>query len=127
VPPRPADVPRGLFWGSLAGLTSYISHAGGPPFQTYVLPQKLEKMVFLGTTAIFFSIVNLMKVPPYIAAGQITWDSVAQAAWLAPIAIGGAWSGAAIARLLSERLFFVLVEVTLGLVSVKLIYEVVTG
>lgn len=127
VPPRPADVPRGIFWGSLAGLTSYISHAGGPPFQSYVLPQKLEKMVFLGTTAIFFSVVNLLKVPPYIAAGQITWESVAQAAWLAPVAIAGAWSGAAIARQLPERLFFALVEITLGLVSVKLVYEVITG
>lgn len=127
VPPRPADVPRGLFWGALAGLTSYISHAGGPPFQAYVLPQRLEKMTFLGTTTIFFAVVNLAKVPPFVMAGQITWESVQQVAWLVPLALLGAWSGATVSRLLPERVFFVMIEVALGLVSLKLIYEVVMG
>lgn len=124
VPARPADVPRGLVWGGLAGLTSYISHAGGPPFQAYVLPQKLDKMVYLGTSTIFFAVVNLLKVPPFILAGQITWDSAAQAIWLAPFALAGAWSGAAVARALSDRVFFALIEVALALVSIKLLYEV---
>lgn len=123
-PPRRADVPRGLFWGALAGLTSYISHAGGPPFQAYVLPQRLDKMVYLGTTTIFFSTVNLLKMPPYILAGQVTHESVIQAAWLAPFALVGAWTGARISRILPERAFFILVEIALGVVSFKLIYEV---
>lgn len=125
VPPRDADVPRGLFWGTIAGLTSYISHAGGPPYQAYVLPQRLDKMVYLGTTAIFFSIVNLIKVPPFILAGQITWDSAAQAIWLAPFALAGAWTGSKISRILPDRIFFILIEIALALVSVKLLYEVV--
>ena len=124
MPARNADVPRGLIWGTLAGLTSYISHAGGPPYQAYVLPQKLDKMVYLGTTAIFFSVVNLMKVPPFILAGQITWDSTAQALWIAPFALAGAWSGSKISRALPERIFFILIEVALALVSFKLLYEV---
>ncbi|MEX0350147.1 MAG: sulfite exporter TauE/SafE family protein [Paracoccaceae bacterium] len=124
-PARPADLPRGIFWGTLAGLTSYISHAGGPPFQAYVLPQRLEKMVYLGTVTIFFTIVNLLKLPPYILAEQVTWNSASQAIWLAPLALAGAWSGAAISRALPERLFFLLVEVALALVSLKLLYEVV--
>ncbi|OSQ53199.1 sulfite exporter TauE/SafE family protein [Marivita geojedonensis] len=124
VPAKPADVPRGLFWGTLTGLTSYISHAGGPPFQAYVLPQKLDKMVYLGTTTIFFTVVNLLKVPPFILAGQITWDSAIQAVWLAPAALAGAWSGAAISRRLPEKMFFLLVEIALAVVSAKLVYEV---
>lgn len=124
VPPRAADLPRGVFWGTLTGLTSYISHAGGPPFQAYVLPQKLDKMVYLGTTTIFFTVVNLLKVPPFILAGQITWDSAGQAAWLAPFALAGAWSGASISRLLPERVFFLIVEIALAVVSGKLLYEV---
>lgn len=127
VPPRPADMPRGLIWGALSGLSSYISHAGGPPYQAYVLPQQLDKLTYLGTTTIFFAAVNLLKVPPYIAAGQITWGSVEQAVWLIPCALAGAWSGARIARVLPERVFFVLVEIALAAVSVKLVWEVLAG
>lgn len=126
-PPKPADMPRGLIWGALSGLTSYISHAGGPPYQAYVLPQRLDKLTYLGTTTIFFSAVNLLKVPPYIVAGQITWDSVGQAVWLIPCALAGASSGAKIARLLPERVFFLLVEIALAGVSVKLVWEVLAG
>jgi uncharacterized membrane protein YfcA len=124
IPARSADVPRGVVWGTIAGLTSYISHAGGPPFQAYVLPQKLDKMVYLGTSTIFFTVVNLLKVPPYILAGQITWASAEQAIWLAPMALAGAWSGAAISRRLPDHVFFLLVEIALAVVSGKLLYEV---
>ena len=41
-------VPGGLLWGSLAGFTSFISHAGAPPFQVYVMPQNLKPRVFAG-------------------------------------------------------------------------------
>lgn len=126
-PAKPADIPRGIFWGTLTGLTSYISHAGGPPFQAYVLPQRLDKMVYLGTTTILFTAINLIKVPPFILAGQITWDSFIQAVWLAPMALAGAWSGAMVARYLSERVFYLLVEIALGVVSCKLLYDVIAG
>lgn len=126
-PPKPADLPRGLIWGALSGLTSYISHAGGPPYQSYVLPQQLDKMTYLGTTTIVFAAINLLKLPPYIAAGQITAGSAGQAAWLIPCALAGAWSGVKIARRLPERVFFLLIEIALGAVSVKLISEVLMG
>ncbi|MDF0603469.1 sulfite exporter TauE/SafE family protein [Psychromarinibacter sp. C21-152] len=126
-PPRPADVPRGLFWGSIAGFTSYISHAGGPPFQAYTLPQQMPKMVFAGTATIMFAVVNLMKVPPYILAGQITWDSFSATLWLAPAALIGAWSGYRLTQILPEKLFFAFVETALFLVSAKLVWDVVAG
>lgn len=124
VPPKPASVPRGLFWGALAGFTSYIAHAGGPPYQAYILPQKLDKMTFLGTTAIFFSLVNLMKLPPFILAGQMDWGTVTQAMWLAPFALLGAFSGAQFSKWVPERIFYMLIETALGLVSLLLLYEV---
>lgn len=126
-PTKPADVPRGMFWGTLTGLTSYIAHSGGPPFQVYVLPQKLEKLTYLGTTTILFACINLMKVPPYILAEQITLSSFGQSVWLAPMALAGAWSGARIVNWMSERVFYILIEVALALVSIKLLYEVFAG
>lgn len=125
--PRPASAPRGVFWGGVAGFTSYLAHAGGPPFQAYVLPQKLDKMVYLGTTTIFFAVVNLVKVPPFVMAGQIDGGSLYTGLWLAPFALLGAASGAAISRRLSQRVFFLLVEVALALVSARLLYEVFFG
>ena len=60
--PRPASagsVPAGVFWGALSGFTSTICQAGGPPYQMYVLSQKMPKMLFVGTTAIFFAVHQL--------------------------------------------------------------------
>jgi len=54
----------GLFWGTLSGFTSFISHAGAPPYQVYVLPQQLPKTVFAGTATLVFAAINLAKVLP---------------------------------------------------------------
>ncbi len=124
-PPRPADVPRGLFWGSIAGFTSFVSHAGAPPYQMFMLPQRLEKMVYAGTTTIVFAIINLLKLPPYWFLGQVNLGSVETAAWLMPASIVGAFAGYRLTKILPEKLFYRIVEVALFLVSVKLIYDAV--
>ena len=118
---RPADVPRGMFWGAVSGFTSFVSHAGGPAFQMYVLPQKLPKMMFAGTSTILFAIVNLLKVPPYMALGLMETGDIDVMLVLAPVAILGAWVGYRLTRLIPERAFFVIVEVALLVISVNLI------
>lgn len=121
IAPRPADVPRGLLWGSVSGFTSFVSHAGGPAFQMYALPQQLPKMVFAGTSTILFAVINLMKVPPYLALGLIDRQDMRIVAVLFPFAIFGAWLGYRIVRIIPERVFFAIVEVALFLISVNLI------
>ncbi len=123
LPPRPADVPRGVFWGSIAGFTSFVSHAGGPPYQMYVLPQRLDKMVYAGTSTIIFAIINLLKLPPYWMLGQVNLASIEKAVYLAPIAILGAYVGYKITKTIPQKIFFRLVEVALLLVSITLVYE----
>lgn len=125
-PPRPADVPRGIFWGVVSGLGSYISHSGGPPFQSYVLPQRLEKLVYVGTATVFFAVVNFTKLPAYLVAGQISWESVKIIMLVSPMAVFGAWSGYRMTKLVPERIFFLFVELALLLVSVKLGWEALT-
>lgn len=124
---RPADIPRGLFWGSVSGFTSFVSHAGGPAFQLYALPQKLPKMTFAGTSTILFAVINLLKVPPYLALGLLEWGDMRMVAVLAPVSVFGAWAGYRITRLIPERIFFRLVEVALFLISVSLIRAGLTG
>jgi uncharacterized protein len=121
--PRPPDVPRGVFWGGLAGFTSFVSHAGGPPFQIYVLPQRLEKLVFAGTSTILFAVINLAKVVPYWQLGQFAPASLRTAAMLIPIAIAGTVAGAILTRIIPEKTFFRCVQATLFVVSLKLIFD----
>ena len=73
-------MPRGIVLGLVTGFTSMIAHAGGPPFQIYVMPQRLPRDVFVGTGAMFFALVNWIKVPPYLALGQFTAENLATAA-----------------------------------------------
>lgn len=127
VPSKPADLPRGIFWGTVAGFTSFVSHAGGPPFNMYALPQKMPKMIYAGTSTILFAAVNLMKLPPYIALGQVNMGSLQIVAWLAPIALFGAWAGYRLTRVVPEKLFFRLVEVALLVVSLLLVKESLPG
>jgi uncharacterized membrane protein YfcA len=121
--PKPADIPRGVFWGTLTGFTSFVSHTGGPPYQMYVLPQKLEKMVFAGTSTIAFAVINLVKVVPYWALGQFNPGNLELAALLSPLAIVGALLGYKLTAIIPEKLFFRFVEVALFVLSVKLIYD----
>jgi uncharacterized protein len=123
---RPADVPRGIFWGALAGFTSFVAHAGGTPYQMFVLPQKLDKMTYAGTATITFAFVNMLKLPPYFFLGQTNLASLEKDIFLAPVALIGAWAGYRFTRLLFEQTFFRLVEIALFLFSLKLLWDGIT-
>jgi len=122
-PSKPARVGPGLFWGTITGYTSFISHAGAPPYQVYVMPQQLEKMVFAGTSTILFAWVNLIKLPPYWMLGQINASSLKEAAVLAVPAVIGVLGGVRLVRVIPQRLFFQLVTWALLLISVKLLWD----
>ena len=66
----------GLFWTTIAGFTGFVSHAGAPPWQVWVLPQKLPKMVFAGTSTFAFAMMNALKIVPYYALGQLQADNL---------------------------------------------------
>jgi uncharacterized membrane protein YfcA len=119
----PADVPRGIFWGWVTGFTSMIAHAGGPPFQIYVMPQRLPRDVFVGTGAIVFALINWIKVPPYLALGQFTAGNLATAGVLFPVAIASTWAGVLLVRRVSGEHFYTAVYALLVLVGGKLVYD----
>jgi uncharacterized membrane protein YfcA len=126
-PAKPADIPRGIFWGTISGFTSFVSHAGGPPYQMYVLPQRLEKMVYAGTTTIIFAIVNALKLPPYWMLGQINMASLEKCLILGPVSLVGAYVGYKATKIMQPKLFFRAVEVALFLVAILLIKESAPG
>ncbi|HSW03802.1 sulfite exporter TauE/SafE family protein [Aquabacterium sp.] len=120
---RPGSVPKGLFWGALSGFTSFVSHAGSPPYQIYVLPQGLSKAVFAGTSTILFAVINLAKLPPYMQLRPYSMADLSTAALLVPAALIGTVLGAWLTKRLADRWFFRLIQGTLFLISCKLIFE----
>ncbi len=121
--PQSAGKIKGYFWGSLAGFTSFISHAGGPPFQIYVLPQKLPKAEFAGTATILFAIINLSKIVPYQNLSPYSQEDLLKAATLVPMALIGTFLGAYLTRRINEVWFYKLVQTGLFVVSCKLIWD----
>jgi uncharacterized membrane protein YfcA len=118
-----ADVPRGLFWGVITGFTSMIAHAGGPPFQIYVLPQRLPRDTLVGTSAVFFALINWIKVPPYIALGQFTDENLGTSAALFPLAIASTWAGVWLVRRVPAERFYTIIYILLVCVGAKLVYD----
>jgi hypothetical protein len=98
----------GLF-GAATGFTSQIAHAGGPPFQMWVLPRRLPRDVLVGTTAIFFAILNWVKVPAFVALGQFTRPNAVAALTLLPVAILASLAGVRLVRRISAERFYTIV------------------
>ncbi len=122
-----ADVPRGLLWGAVAGFTSFGVHAGGPPINIYLLPQQLDKSIFVGTTVIFFTVVNLLKLIPYTILGQFNTGNLLTSLVLAPLAPLGVWLGVKLHHRVNEKLFYGLCYFFLFITGIKLLVDGARG
>ena len=119
---RPGFVP-GTFWGIISGFTSMIAHAGGPPFQIYVLPQRLPPGIFVGTGSLFFAMMNLVKIVPYLALGQLSRTNLLISAALLPVAILSTVAGVWLVRRIPPARFYTMIYWLLLLVGAKLIVD----
>ena len=118
-----ASVPAGVFWGALSGFASTIAQAGGPPYQMYVLPQKLKKMTYVGTTAIVFASLNWLKVIPYFALGQFSTQRLGTSLALLPLAIATNALGFCLVRVTPTEIFFRITHIIMFVISVELVRE----
>jgi uncharacterized membrane protein YfcA len=118
-------VPSGVLWGSVAGFTSFVSHAGAPPFQVYVMPQYLKPRIFAGTATMFFAALNLLKLPGYFLLGQLSPDNLIVSAWLLPVAVLSTFAGVWLVRRVSTDRFYAVILALTFLIGVKLTYDAV--
>ena len=125
--PRRAEWGAGLFWCTIAGFTSFVSHNGGPPYQVWTLPLGLKKAAFAGTSTIAFAYINALKLVPYYYLGQINLDSLEVALMLAPFAAAAVFFGVWVVKRLPERLFFQIVTWSLLLIGMELIWKGLRG
>lgn len=122
-PPRPAEVVPGIFWGILTGITTFITHSGGPPTQAFLLPQQLPRLVFAGTIAIVFAVSNLAKLPGYHALGlfeDIPWTLVLA---LTAIGLAGTYLGRQIVQRLNDQTYVRVIEVLLFTLSIVMFWK----
>ena len=113
----------GSFFGLASGLTSALAHAGGPPIHIYFLAKGYAPQVFVATSAGFMAAVNLVKIGPYFAIGALNQDALKIALMLAPLAVGAAFAGVAVARILSKKTFKIAVNWLLIVAGLKLLYD----
>jgi len=124
--PRPFNAKIGGFWGFIAGITSFISHAGGPAVAVHLLSQKMDKTTYQATSVIVFWAANWMKFVPYFWLGVFTWETWKADLMLVPVAVIGTYLGVYAHRLVPERLFFALTYTMLAIAGAKLFWDGLT-
>ncbi len=114
----------GTIAGVGIGFTSHIAHAGGPPFQIWVVPRKLPHLQFVGTTAITFALVNWAKVPGYFALGEFSRSNLKASVLLAPLAIVSTLAGVwLVRRIKNPATFYTLIYWLMVLLGGKLMWD----
>ena len=114
--------------GLTAGFSTMVSNAAGPIMSIYLTASGLPKSRFMGTSAWYFLIFNLLKLPflfwltssdpshPFLTAGSFKLDAM-----LLPGVLIGAGAGRYMLPRLSEKLFVRIVLVLAGVAALKLI------
>lgn len=123
---RPESKPgtlMGAILGVVAGFTSFVSHAGGPPFSMYLLPQRLNKMRFAGTTVLFFALVNFIKIIPYAALGQFSPENLLTALVLLPLAPISMSIGMYFVKRVPSAPFYTITYICVMIAGAKLVWD----
>ena len=114
---------KGIFWSTIAGYTSFLIHAGGPPLNFYLLPQKMNKTIYVGTFTLAFSIINAVKLIPYYFLGQLAVSNMIISLILLPLAPIGIIIGYYLHKKVSEKIFYNFIYLFLAIGGIKLIYD----
>ena len=118
------NAPVGVVASLVAGFTSFIAHAGGPPFQAYALPQGLDKRIYAGTAVMFFCAVNAMKLIPYAMLGQFDKTNLTTSAALIPLAPVGVLIGVWLVKRINQIVFYRIIYGLIFITGLKLLWDV---
>lgn len=121
--PHGPNVAKGSFWGIVAGFTSFVSHAGGPPFQMYAVPLRLAPRIFAGTSVILFAAINAIKLVPYFFLGQFDATNLTTSAVLLPVSIPATFLGVWLVKRFETDAFYAWVYASIFVVGLYLVFE----
>jgi len=114
---------EGVVWSIVSGFTSFVAHAGGPPLMFYLLPLKIDRMIFTSTSVFFFGIINYVKLPFFAALGLLSADNLMTSLVLTPVALVGVAVGTWLLRVMNEAIFYRLSYLLTFLAGLKLIWD----
>lgn len=120
-PTRPS-VAKGVIWSAIGGFTSFLAHSGGPPIMMFLLPQRLDKTVYVATINLFFLVTNAIKLVPYAGLGQFSAENLNTSLLLAPLVPIGVYVGLWLHRRFDQTWFYRITQIGLFLTGLQLIY-----
>ncbi len=110
--------------GIFAGFSSTIAHAAGPIVSLFVFSQDLGKTLFVGTVAWTFTLINLTKLPFYVAVNLIDLSVLRFDVLLVPLIPAGSWLGKWMHYRVSESLFNRIIMALTLLAGIQLLFNV---
>jgi uncharacterized protein len=120
---RPLPNWFGALFGMASGFTSQVAHAGGPPYQMWTLSKGLPHVTYAGTAAIYFAVLNWVKVPAYLALGQINASTLTLSALSLPLAMISTFAGVWLVRHMDMSRFYTIIYLMMIVVGVKLVSD----
>jgi uncharacterized membrane protein YfcA len=121
--PHGPNVVKGSAWAVVTGFTSFVSHAGGPPFQMYAVPLRLPPRIYAGTTVLLFAIINATKLVPYFYLGQFDAANLTTSVALLPISIPATFLGVWLVKKFEVESFYRIIYLIIFLVGLFLIWD----
>jgi uncharacterized membrane protein YfcA len=118
--PKPSTA-TGIVFGAIGGFSTMLANAGSPAWQMHLLPQRLEKLTFVGTVVMLFGISNLLKIPAYGSLGLVTWENFVVGITLLPVAMLSTYLGIWLVRRVPTELFYRVAYVLMALIALELI------
>jgi uncharacterized membrane protein YfcA len=120
---RSARPAKGYACSAVAGYTSFLAHAGGPPLSMYLLPQRLTPAIYVGTTVMYWSVMNFAKLVPYASLGQLDSRNLLTALVLLPLAPVGTRLGVWLNRVVDPLWFYRIVYALTFVIGAKLVWD----
>ncbi len=114
---------HGWLGGWASGFGSALANVGAPPFTIYLLMQpKITPRSFVGTTTVFFVIINLAKLPGFIAIGILDLPKLLGIGWVFILILMGVAMGRALITRINRRTFEWAMMIPLLLLSLSLLF-----
>jgi uncharacterized membrane protein YfcA len=109
--------PFAILIGIMAGFGTTVGNSAGPIMGIYLIMMGLDKKQLMGTGAWFFLVVNMSKLPIFVYHEMINAGTLKFFVVMVPFIVCGTFLGRKLLKILSQKIFDMLVLLFAGLSS----------